>query len=874
MDTARTSCRVHQCSKCPRDTEYFCESCPCDLCSQCKVNHINDLKTIDHYVMSYREKINYIPMLEICVEHPNKIYGKYCELCQVPACNNCGKHRKHTKINVIAAYKTKRQQCRGTIHVIRSEALFYRPVFFPEIKAEIKTSRRDFSLYQSGLLTKGQRLNDITNYVQADFMYNVFCDFDFKHRCLKQKIEMQRHIVSLQRYVHRYVQSAIRPLKFLSSIKTPLSQINLTLHTSQSSMTESIHKEGVIETLGAVKITERGNRRERNELLLKLIYASEFHQSLTLKGVDCCVHISCVTLNQIWVSDFGKLILTNPTGVTLFQLEDLRSDVISGNGSFTVNSGSELIYIDRNDNIKKLSKDMTKTTTFIEKTDSSWQPQCVSWSPSNRDLLVGMYRNEPETETGKVTRHNQSGQLTQTIQHDDTGQGLYRKPKYITENSNGDVVVSDFNVVVVTERGGRHRFSYTGHPSGSGLFPQGICTDALSHILVCDYQTSTVHMIDKDGQFLSHLLAELHIQVGVPHSLSYDVNTHRLWVGSRFNKKVCVFRYIAKQEAITDQSLVMGSLSEVQITETEKPQQVNQFLLKLEYPPKLLHSFTLTGVNDCHHISCLTSDGVCVSDSSNNIILTNTTGVVLILEELCSSLFGDGGIHTVNSENELIYIDKEFDINKLSKDMKTTTMLMERTESLWRPRCVYWSPPAGDLLVGMCYLLIETGIVTRYNQSGQLTQTIQHDNKGKELYRRPYYITKNNNGDVVVSDNNFNSGAVVVTESGGRHRFSYTGHPSGSGIRPAGICTDALSHILVCDSRTDTVQMLDSDGQFLSYLLTESQEMGKPWSLSYDVNTHRLWVGSSNNNKVVVYKYITKLDAPTVEEPTYCLGKD
>lgn len=111
--------------------------------------------------------------------------------------------------------------------------------------------------------------------------------------------------------------------------------------------------------------------------------------------------------------------------------------------------------------------------------------------------------------------------------------------------------------------------------------------------------------------------------------------------------------------------------------------------------------------------------------------------------------------------------------------------------------------------------------VTRYNQIGQLTQTIQHDNTGQlTLYKNPYYITENNNGDVVVSDFEVHlSGAVVVLERGGRHRFSYTGHPSGSQLRPGGICTDALSHILVCDVRTYTLQMIDRDGQFLSHLL-------------------------------------------------------
>eukprot|EP00105_Crassostrea_gigas_P036793 XP_019920941.1 PREDICTED: tripartite motif-containing protein 2-like [Crassostrea gigas] len=191
--------------------------------------------------------------------------------------------------------------------------------------------------------------------------------------------------------------------------------------------------------------------------------------------------------------------------------------------------------------------------------------------------------------------------------------------------------------------------------------------------------------------------------------------------------------------------------------------------------------------------------------------------------------------------------------------MKTNTTFIERIDSTWEPRCVYWSPSTGDLLVGMRNYYTETGKVTRYNQSGQLTQTIHHDNTGMGLYSRPNYITENNNGDVVVSDS---FSAVVVTERGGRHRFSYTGHLSGSGLEPRGICTDPLSHILVCD--VTTVQMIDRDGQFLSHLLTESQEIGAPWGLSYDVNTHRLWVGSWDN-KVCVYRYITRQDALTDE---------
>ncbi|XP_065939293.1 uncharacterized protein [Magallana gigas] len=896
MDPASTTCKVHQCSKYPGDTEYYCESCPCDLCQKCKENHVKNLQTIDHYVVSHHEKFNNIPTQEICVRHPSHVCIKYCEPCQVPVCDSWFGHKshrfpvslfrqsKHKILSLRGAYKTKQQQHRGTIHTIRSEALFYRPVLLPGITDDIKTCRTEFSRYQSEMLTKAQRLNDLIDYVLYDLLNNVFCDFDFKHRCLKQKIETNRHIVSLQRYVHMYEQSTFSALQFLSSIKTALTQIHLTLHTSQLSMTESLNKEDVMESLSAIQITERGNRRVGNQCLLKLTSGPEFHQSLTVTGVGRCFHISCVTSDRVWVSDDrNNLMLTDTTGVPLHRVKDSGSGLY---GLHTVNSESELIYIDRNDNINKLSKDMKTTNTFIERTDSTWRPWCVYWSPSTGDLLVGMYR-PPWPGTGKVTRYNQSGQLTQTIQNDIRGLGLYREPSYITENNNGDVVVSDSDAVVVTEHGGRHRFSYTGHPSGSGLWSHGICTDALSHILVCDVRTKTVQMLDSDGQFLSHLLIR---PSGIfsPWSLGYDVNTHRLWVGSGDNNTVVIYRYITRQDALTDtadklhtsqlsmtESLnkedVMESLSAIQITERGNRRVGNQCLLKLTSGAELHQSLTVPGVDRCYHISCVTSDRVWVSDYRNNLMLTDTTGVPLhCVEDSCSSALY--GLHTVNSESELIYIDRKYNIKKLSKDMKTTTTFIERTDSTWLPWCVYWSPSTGDLLVGMYNNDTETGKVTRYNQSGRLTQTIQHDNTDLGLYREPHYITENNNGDVVVSDRVGLSGAVVVTERGGRHRFSYTGHPSGSVIWPRGICTDPLSHILVCDDKTNTVQMIDRDGQFLSHLLTKSQEMDGPQSLSYDVNIHRLWVGY-NNNKVCVYSYIDTQDALT-DKDTHSSGME
>lgn len=140
------------------------------------------------------------------------------------------------------------------------------------------------------------------------------------------------------------------------------------------------------------------------------------------------------------------------------------------------------------------------------------------------------------------------------MQFNNTEIKLCKYPRFITENNNGDVLVSDSGAVVVTERGGKHRFSYTGHLSGSKIQPRGICTDELSHILVCDGYSNTVQMLDKNGQFMSHLLVK---PSGIyqPSSLSYDVSTRLLWVGSGlYNNKLCVYRFVDRRYAFTGRS--------------------------------------------------------------------------------------------------------------------------------------------------------------------------------------------------------------------------------------------------------------------------------------------------------------------------------
>ncbi|XP_061193737.1 uncharacterized protein LOC133201966, partial [Saccostrea echinata] len=273
--------------------------------------------------------------------------------------------------------------------------------------------------------------------------------------------------------------------------------------------------------------------------LLSMMYRLVLQKSVTVTSVRKCSHISRVSSDRVWISDLFNLILTNTAGDKLHHLTDIRSIW----GGHTVNNDGDLIYIDSHDNINKLSTENKVKTTLIKYT-APWRPLSVYSSPSTGDLLVGMCRFD--TKTGKLVQYNSTGEHIQTIQYNNnTGQRLYRYPSYITENRNGDVIVSDFgrDAVVVTDRGGSLRFSYTGPPSGSRLRPRGICTDGLSHILVCDWFTHSVQMIDREGNFLSQIQTSPH-GINRPQGLSYDDTTHLLWVGSAINNTVNIYRVV------------------------------------------------------------------------------------------------------------------------------------------------------------------------------------------------------------------------------------------------------------------------------------------------------------------------------------------
>nr|XP_022287629.1 uncharacterized protein LOC111100239 isoform X2 [Crassostrea virginica] len=550
MDPTRISTQVSvkHCSLCPGDTEYYCYKCQQDLCIQCKKLHVIDLSTKHHTVTSYAEKMKYPPkpVKSSQSQDPKQVISARSqdpehEPCVMPF---IGHKPKKSQLPIwlspLERSEIQRRQNSDKIYQLRGETIYYRSVLLEGLRYDRETGHKAVTIRgQSKAEMRGQGLKDLIDEVLAG---------DLEDRCIIQKTRMTRHMTKLLWYYHRFEQLSetmeTRPIKFL--------RIMTRKHSPRKDTMKTIIKM-LVNLMKEIRLVPSGiPRRAGVEDLLTLLSSPVVQKSLSVTGVERCLHISCVTPDRVWVSDGDNIILTDTaTGKQLHSVEN--SLQYSDIGKHTVNCEGELISIDKECHIIKLCNDMKTTTTLIKHTDKTWEPRCVYCSPSSGDLLVGMCT----IATGKVMRYDNTGKYKQTIPHDDnTPRTLYVWPYYITENNNGDVLVSDWlrRAVVVTSGEGVHRFSYTGPPSGSRLQPRGICTDVMSHILVIDYSTDTVQMLDRDGQFLSYVLTrQTPGMYYAPWGLSYDVTTHAVWVGSWNDNTMSVCQHINRHLHLTDE---------------------------------------------------------------------------------------------------------------------------------------------------------------------------------------------------------------------------------------------------------------------------------------------------------------------------------
>ena len=344
---------VCQCSQCQGDTEYHCKTCELNLCPPCKRTHTMSLDTNNHDVTLYREKFSAFYINEYCASHPDQLYEMYCETCTLPVCFHCRKHRHHKLENIKTVYKNKRTQSKEILINIRGETLYIARCLRDELNAIVSNEITTLKLKKSKILENFLSLKKIVNAVLSDN-----CNKKERNRF---SIQMIKTIIGkVQYYEHICEQTSYRSVEFLQFIKK--------CSLPRMKNTNNIWMEHLITHLSKIEIIKK-RKHAGNELLLTLMPSPVLQESFSLTHVYRCRHISCVTSDRIWISGWSKITLIDTTeGEALYSVWDASCS----SGMHTVNKNSELIYIDRDSKIIKLSYDLKSTTTLIYNTDPSW----------------------------------------------------------------------------------------------------------------------------------------------------------------------------------------------------------------------------------------------------------------------------------------------------------------------------------------------------------------------------------------------------------------------------------------------------------------------------------------------------------------------
>lgn len=156
-----------------------------------------------------------------------------------------------------------------------------------------------------------------------------------------------------------------------------------------------------------------------------------------------------------------------------------------------------------------------------------------------------------------------------------------------------------------------------------------------------------------------------------------------------------------------------------------------------------------------------------------------------------------------------------------------------------------------QLLVCLCKSVNDNKVV-RMSLNGQIKQTIQYNKQNKPLFSFPRLVTENINEDICVVDGH---STVVVVNKDGEFRFKYPeSYQSTHTIGSCGIACDKLGYILISDYSNSQVHLIDIDGKFVKFVLTDQNSISQPWGLSTD-HKGQLWVCNNEGSKVTVYKY-------------------
>lgn len=542
-----------RCSLCPKVVVIHCGSCQVNLCAQCLSTHIDRNKSLKHEIVPYTSQL-VKPEADIqkCQDHPKQQCDLFCQDCGVPICSRCltGNHKRHGAVDLEEICETTRSTVKEDLEELRKFRKEYEKVV-GESKEELAKYIEESDKERDSLKELGkqwhQMIDKVIDKVGKDMDEIIQSDT----KCLQDNTEE--------------IQSALQDVKDSIKANEDILQddrfTRLLSYASKNDAFRIIPSRPAIKTAKIVPVNVK-----EGDIIPKLIH---FQRSIRTKlpgySLNRTGDVSSISTKSLLPEP--ELIATIKTNckqlkgichneddrVWIYGTDEILREVditgtvqncitaISKNSQKDIakNKMGEIVFSHLSDECVNIVRE-GKISKLLDL--SGWIPFGVTFNADD-NLMVCMRREDyQESKVGIFSQ----GKLKKEIQFDETGKPLFsasRNNMYIKENANRDICVSDWNAcaVIVLKSSGELRFRYTGNLSRSfkQFYPHGIVTDNYCRILVVDRKNDCLHVIDRNGKFLTYITCSLQD----PYVLSMDPDEN-VWVGEYDTGCVKVIRYL------------------------------------------------------------------------------------------------------------------------------------------------------------------------------------------------------------------------------------------------------------------------------------------------------------------------------------------
>lgn len=542
-----------RCSLCPEVVVIHCGSCQVNLCAQCLSTHIDRNKSLKHEIVPYTSQL-VKPEADIqkCQDHPKQQCDLFCQDCGVPICSRCltGNHKRHGAVDLEEICETTRSTVKEDLEELRKFRKEYEKVV-GESKEELAKYIEESDKERDSLKELGkqwhQMIDKVIDKVGKDMDEIIQSDT----KCLQDNTEE--------------IQSALQDVKDSIKANEDILQddrfTRLLSYASKNDAFRIIPSRPAIKTAKIVPVNVK-----EGDIIPKLIhFQRSIHTKLPGYSLNRTGDVSSISTKSLLPEP--ELIATIKTNckqlkgichneddrVWIYGTDEILREVditgtvqncitaISKNSQKDIakNKMGEIVFSHLSDECVNIVRE-GKISKLLDL--SGWIPFGVTFNADD-DLMVCMRREDyQESKVGIFSQ----GKLKKEIQFDETGKPLFsasRNNMYIKENANRDICVSDWNAcaVIVLKSSGELRFRYTGNLSRSfkQFYPHGIVTDNYCRILVVDRKNDCLHVIDRNGKFLTYITCSLQD----PYVLSMDPDEN-VWVGEYDTGCVKVIRYL------------------------------------------------------------------------------------------------------------------------------------------------------------------------------------------------------------------------------------------------------------------------------------------------------------------------------------------